>query len=166
MQKLIWLIALSAGLTACSVPQTKTAFRQWVKEDPAFISKKEAILKNTDLKTVEKRMVAFGNKCLNLETFATRVGTFSDSTYKTNTYKPSMDKEPGRVSLYMQQLSRGTYLQDIPDDGPYVFLAEALKGEKPGQVRVAVYHSAIGHGNIGDDAMGWLVGESEYCPEL
>lgn len=166
MQKSLFAAAALAALTACSVPQTKSEFRQWVKDDPAFVSKKEAILKNTDLKTVEKRMVAFGNKCLNLETFATRVGTFGDSTYKTNTFKPSMEKEPGRVSLYMQQLSRGNYLQKIPDDGPYVFLAEAVKGDKPNQVRVAVYHSAIGHGNIGDDAMGWLVGESDYCPEL
>lgn len=166
MLKFILLTALVAGLTACSVPQTKSAFRQWVKDDPAFVSKKEAILKNADLKTVEKRMIAFGNKCLNMETFTTRVGTFSDSTYKTNTFKPSMDKEPGRVSLYMQQLSRGHYLHDIPEDGPYVFMAEATKGDKPNQVRIAIYHSAIGHGNIGEDAMGWLVGESEFCPEL
>jgi hypothetical protein len=166
MLKIIFAAALAGALAACSVPQTKSEFRQWVKDDPAFISKKEAILKNTDLKTVEKRMIAFGNKCLNLETYATRVGTFSDSTYKTNTFKPSMDKEPGRVSLYMQQLSRGHYLNEIPEDGPYVFLAEATKEDKPHQVRVAVYHSAIGHGNIGEDAMGWLVGESEFCPNL
>lgn len=165
MKKML-LTTLAVGLSACSVPQTKSEFRQWVKDDPAFISKKEAILKNTDLKTVEKRMVAFGNKCLNLETFLTQAGTFGSSTYKNNTFRPSMDKEPGRVSLYMQQLARGHYLQKIPEDGPYVFLAEALKGEKPGQVRVAIYHSAIGHGNIGEDAMGWLTGESEFCPEL
>lgn len=159
-------LVILLALAGCSVPQSRKEFRNWLKEDHSFFTKKEFTLENTSLKTMEARLVKFGNKCLNLETYVTRHGTFGSSTRKNATYKPSLERADGRVSLYLQQLYNGAYLGKVPEDGPYMFLAEATKGKREGQIHAVVHYATVQFGNIGEDAVGWMKGESEFCPEL
>lgn len=154
-------LMLTAGLLAgcVSMPQNAQEYRKSV---PAtFNTEKDSYEVDRSLVAISRTFKEMAHKCLNV-----RLKVVGRGMKITRYYKPTVRVAANRAEFHLQELSdpKPALMKDVPEDGYYVFVADAVPISNH-KTRIDIYRFST-MGVVNSAVKSWATGENVGCPDL
>lgn len=169
--KFVGIAVLLAFLSGCgSAPKNINEFRQSVSGG-AMGFEKDTFVANRSASDIAKTLEARAKVCLNnvrVDRTVTMAARYGGSSHVNSFwYSSNVTSSNKLVEMYVRVKATGekmVKLQDEPDGGYFIFLAEAVPVDKS-HSNVTIYYSKY-RTHLFEGVKSWVNGNSSQCPEL